>query len=209
MRHCRILRVRATSLPSRRWTTRSRIAARTQKAVWIDDAARVYLGHRRLSIVDVARRPAADVDRGRRCSESSSTARSTTTATLRARAGALGTRFETDHSDTEVLLHAYRAWGPAISSTRLNGMWAFVLYDRGAAPSVSAAATASARSRSSTRCRTARFVFASELGALRAHPLTPARISSASLQKYFALRLSSPRPRHPGRACTSFPPGTR
>jgi asparagine synthase (glutamine-hydrolysing) len=38
-----------------------------------------------------------------------------------------GARFTT-HSDTEVLLHGWRAWGPDLL-TRLNGMFAFALYD--------------------------------------------------------------------------------
>src|SRR5262249_32299782 len=33
-------------------------------------------------------------------------------------------------SDTEVLLAAYQRWGPACLA-RLNGMWAFAIYDRG------------------------------------------------------------------------------
>jgi asparagine synthase (glutamine-hydrolysing) len=39
-----------------------------------------------------------------------------------------GYRFRS-HSDTEVLLAAYRHWGPACLG-RLNGMWAFVIHDR-------------------------------------------------------------------------------
>ena len=38
-----------------------------------------------------------------------------------------GARFDTE-SDTEVLLEAWRAWGPDML-TRLNGMWAFVIRD--------------------------------------------------------------------------------
>ncbi len=41
---------------------------------------------------------------------------------------ALGHSFRS-HGDTEVLLAAYRQWGPACLS-RLNGMWAFVIHDR-------------------------------------------------------------------------------
>jgi len=50
-------------------------------------------------------------------------------AELRDELKALGARFVTDHSDTEVLLHGYRLWGDAFVD-RLNGMWAVVIYDR-------------------------------------------------------------------------------
>lgn len=46
---------------------------------------------------------------------------------LRAELKTLGYRFKTD-SDTEVILHAYDAWGEACQS-RFNGMWAFALWD--------------------------------------------------------------------------------
>ncbi|MDP6952086.1 MAG: asparagine synthase (glutamine-hydrolyzing), partial [Alphaproteobacteria bacterium] len=47
---------------------------------------------------------------------------------LRRELAALGHRFQTE-SDTEVLIHAYRAWGPECV-TRFQGMWAFALFDR-------------------------------------------------------------------------------
>lgn len=47
---------------------------------------------------------------------------------LRAQLQALGHRFEST-GDTEVVLHAYAAWGPGCLA-RLNGMWAFVIVDR-------------------------------------------------------------------------------
>src|SRR2546430_15052516 len=40
----------------------------------------------------------------------------------------LGHKFQTDHSDTEVLLLGYREWGAELPE-HLNGMWAFALYD--------------------------------------------------------------------------------
>jgi asparagine synthase (glutamine-hydrolysing) len=46
---------------------------------------------------------------------------------LRSELEALGHRFRT-HCDTEVLIHAYQEWG-ADSVQRLNGMWAFAIYD--------------------------------------------------------------------------------
>ncbi|MGE0537282.1 MAG: asparagine synthase (glutamine-hydrolyzing) [Pirellulales bacterium] len=47
---------------------------------------------------------------------------------LREELEALGHHFRTT-SDTEVLLRAYKHWGPAVMP-RLNGMWAFAIYDR-------------------------------------------------------------------------------
>ncbi|MHC4990842.1 MAG: asparagine synthase (glutamine-hydrolyzing), partial [Planctomycetota bacterium] len=48
---------------------------------------------------------------------------------LRAELERCGRRFETDHSDTEVLLHGYREWGAELTE-RLEGMYAFALWDR-------------------------------------------------------------------------------
>jgi asparagine synthase (glutamine-hydrolysing) len=47
---------------------------------------------------------------------------------LRQELGGYGHVFRT-HGDTEVLLHAYQQWGKDCLS-RLNGMWAFLIYDR-------------------------------------------------------------------------------
>ncbi len=48
---------------------------------------------------------------------------------LRAELEAEGCRFHTDHADTEVLIHGWRAWGEAMVS-RLRSMHAFMLWDR-------------------------------------------------------------------------------
>jgi asparagine synthase (glutamine-hydrolysing) len=48
---------------------------------------------------------------------------------LRRELAARGARFQSDHSDTEVLLHGYRLWGRELPE-RLEGMFAFVIWDR-------------------------------------------------------------------------------
>ncbi|RMH12278.1 MAG: asparagine synthase (glutamine-hydrolyzing) [Planctomycetota bacterium] len=48
---------------------------------------------------------------------------------LRSELESLGHRFETDHSDTEVLVHGWRAWGPALQD-HLDGMYAFLIWSR-------------------------------------------------------------------------------
>lgn len=150
---------------------------------WEDESAGVFLGHRRLAIVDLAcgAQPMWTPDgelgvvfNGEIYNH----------AELRAELKARGCEFATDHSDTEVLLHGYREWGDDFVK-RLNGMWAFVIYDR-------------ARQRLfGSRDRFGKkplyffheegtFGFASELPALIEHPACPRSVSPLSLQKYFA-----------------------
>ncbi|MEM9167925.1 MAG: asparagine synthase (glutamine-hydrolyzing) [Planctomycetota bacterium] len=48
---------------------------------------------------------------------------------LRAELESLGHRFETDHSDTEVLVHGWRAWDASLQ-TRLDAMYSVLAWDR-------------------------------------------------------------------------------
>lgn len=85
------------------------------------------LGHRRLAILDLSeggRQPMAWADRF----VISFNGEIYNYRELRHSLEALGFHFGSD-SDTEVLLAAYAAWGEAMLD-RLNGMWAFVLWDR-------------------------------------------------------------------------------
>ncbi len=81
---------------------------------------------------------------------------------------ALGHRFLTDHSDTEVLIHGYKAWGNALFA-KLNGMFGLAIYDRHRKTLVLA------RDRFGEKplfygTRPGALAFASELTALRQHP---------------------------------------
>ena len=51
---------------------------------------------------------------------------------LRRELESLGRRFTTDHSDTEVLLHGHREWGPQLQD-HLEGMYAYAVWERNAA----------------------------------------------------------------------------
>lgn len=93
-----------------------------------DAASQVFLGHRRLSVIDIAggAQPMADaaaeivvVFNGEIYNH----------LELRRELEGRGHVFRSDHSDTEVLLHGWRAWGEALPQ-RLNGMFAFAIWDR-------------------------------------------------------------------------------
>jgi len=89
-------------------------------------ASAVGLGHRRLSIIDVAggAQPMWDADHtaGLVFNGEIYNFRE-----LRKELEARGQRFST-HSDTEVILHGWRVWGPRVVE-RLEGMFAFGLWD--------------------------------------------------------------------------------
>ncbi|MFC6840811.1 hypothetical protein ACFQGW_14500 [Xanthomonas theicola] len=86
------------------------------------------LGHRRLAILDLS----SAADQPMRCADSGNAVvfngEIYNFLELRRELQALGHRFRTD-SDTEVILHGWRAWGEALFP-RCNGMWAVVVLEQ-------------------------------------------------------------------------------
>src|SRR5215831_13159355 len=98
------------------------------EGIYEDDSAHVFLGHRRLAIVDLVGgyQPMPNEDHtvivifnGEIYNH----------ATLRKELISAGHTFRSDHSDTEVLVHGYEEWGEDLP-IRLNGMFAFAIYDK-------------------------------------------------------------------------------
>ncbi len=143
----------------------------------------VFLGHRRLSIIDLAGG-----------AQPMSTPDGQTTivfngeiynhAGLRLELQAKGRVFATDHSDTEVLLHAWREWGPSMLG-RLNGMWAFAILDQ-ASRRIFIARDRFGKKPLFWFHRQGTFGFASELAALLEHPLAPRERSELARVKFLA-----------------------
>ncbi|HEY5791985.1 MAG TPA: asparagine synthetase B, partial [Chthoniobacterales bacterium] len=156
------------------------------EGLWQDEARGVYLGHRRLSIIDLGGggQPMWSADgkigivfNGEIYNH----------AELRRELQQAGRQFLTGHSDTEVLIHGYREWGDDFVN-RLNGMWAFVIYD------------AERRRLFASRDRFGKkpfyyfqsgetFAFGSELTAMTAHPAAPSGLDRLAIAKYFAYGL--------------------
>ncbi|HWR02662.1 MAG TPA: asparagine synthase (glutamine-hydrolyzing) [Humidesulfovibrio sp.] len=97
--------------------------------VWRSPSGRCLLGHRRLSIIDLS--SAADQPMHNRAGtvHVAFNGEIYNHAQIRAELESLGVRdWQTDHSDTEVLLKAYEHWGlEAIQ--RFYGMFAFAIHD--------------------------------------------------------------------------------
>lgn len=188
------------------------------RGVFHDPDLGLWLGHRRLSIIDLegGAQPLATADGGLVVVFNGEIYNH---LELRAALEAKGHRFQTDHSDTEVLLHGYREWGPGLVP-KLNGMWAFALYDRaarrlfcsrdrfGQKPFVyrhqeGAAAGAAAAGGAATAPA---FAFGSEYAALAAHPGIDLRFHRPSLKKYFGYGFI-PAPHAPYAGVRVLPPG--
>jgi asparagine synthase (glutamine-hydrolysing) len=150
---------------------------------FVDEAEAVFLGHRRLAIIDIAggHQPMWNEDgqvgivfNGEIYNH----------AELRRELEAEGHIFRSDHSDTEVLVHGYEEWGADLP-VRLNGMFAFAIFDR------ARRRLFLARDRFGEKPlyyveKPGLFAFASELSALCRHSCIPTDVDHRALQKLFA-----------------------
>ena len=95
-----------------------------------------------------------------------------------------GHKFQTNHSDTEVLLHGFREWGEELPG-KLNGMWAFCIFDKKKNTIFISRDRFGQKPLYYTQIREG-LIFASELSAIETHPYSQTSISTLSLQKFFA-----------------------
>ncbi|MGH9197056.1 MAG: asparagine synthetase B family protein, partial [Acidimicrobiia bacterium] len=97
--------------------------------LWISSDAQVGLGHRRLSIIDLsvaASQPMANEDETLWVVFNGEIYNH---AEIRAELQRIGRhRWKTDHSDTEVILHAFEQWGIDCVQ-KFRGMFAIALWD--------------------------------------------------------------------------------
>ncbi len=124
-------------------------------------------------------------------------------AALREELEGLGYKFRTS-SDTEVLVHAYEAYGPECVS-RLDGMFAFAVWDRARRTLVLA------RDRMGEKplyyyAGRGTFAFGSELRALLEHPAVPRELNLDGLVRYLAFEYV-PAPHSILAGVAKLPPG--
>ena len=151
---------------------------------WWSADGRVGLAHRRLSILDLSPAGHQPMHFSERGLSIVFNGEIYNFLELRGELMQLGYTF-CSHSDTEVLLAAYDTWGMDCLS-RLNGMFAFALYD------AQREQLFLARDRAGEkplfyRLNGGLLCFASELKALMANPAFPRRIEPAALDCYLAM----------------------
>ena len=149
--------------------------------VWT--APGVGLGHRRLSIIDLAGSPqpmhSAD---GRAVIVFDGEIYNF--RELRRELAGLGAIFHTD-GDTEVILAAWQRWGPECLS-RLHGMFAFALYDLGQRTLFLARDRLGVKPLFMAHLSDGSLAFASELKGLLVHPLLRREVDPLAVEDYLA-----------------------
>ena len=173
------------------------------EGAFVSPDQRVWLGHRRLSVIDIegGAHPMANetgsvqvVFNGEIYNHRE----------LRKELEALGHRFKSDHSDTEVLVHGYEEWGERLP-LRLNGMFAFVVYDENQQRLFASRDRFGKKPFFYAEWATG-FAFASELTSLLQLPEVGSEPNERALMKYFAYALF-PAPYTPYQGIRKLPAG--
>ena len=153
------------------------------QGAYCDEDERIYLGHKRLSIVDIegGRQPMGNRDGSIQVVFNGEIYNH---YELRSQLIALGHEFVTDHSDTEVLVHGYKEWGHLLPA-KLNGMFSFAIYD------MQQGRLFLARDRFGEKplyfsVQPWGIAFASELKSVLFHPQVSRTISKRGMKKFFA-----------------------
>ena len=150
---------------------------------WHDEDKKIFLGFRRLAIIDLegGHQPMWTKDNSTGIVFNGEIYNH---EMLRERLEKKGYEFQTDHSDTEVLLNGYLEWGDALPN-KLNGMWAFVIYDKKKKIFFGSRDRFGKKPFFYTKMKGC-FAFCSELKPITLHGKINPKISERSLQKYFA-----------------------
>ena len=141
----------------------------------------VGLGHRRLSIIDIAGspQPMASTDGAAMLVFNGEIYNY---RELRAELTATGAQFHTD-GDSEVILAAYQRWGVECLS-RLHGMFAFAIYDQAERTLLLARDRLGVKPLFTAELADGSLIFGSELKALCAHPLLRREVDPLAIEDY-------------------------
>lgn len=165
---------------------RDRIAHRgpDNGSSWLRPQHRVGLAHRRLSIIDVSHAADQPMPSADGAMQIVFNGEIYNYLELRAELEKEGVTFRT-RSDTEVLLAALQHWGEA-ALTRLNGMFAFALWDERTQRMLVARDRFGEKPLFIGRGRFGTLAFASEMKAILAHPLISDAVNTDSVARYSA-----------------------
>ncbi len=159
--------------------------------LWVSETNKVGLAHQRLAIVDLsdqARQPMSDKEKSVYVTFNGEIYNHNI---LREKLLARGHSFLTHHSDTEVLVHGYKEWGLDGLVKRLDGMFAFGLWDTNEQKFLLA------RDRIGIKplyfcSHQDTFRFASEIKSILTDPSIPREMDPNALNHYLSFMVSPP-----------------
>jgi asparagine synthase (glutamine-hydrolysing) len=157
--------------------------------IWVSDDQRIGLAHRRLAIVDLSPDAAQPMSSADGSIQLTYNGEIYNHLKLRKELETQGHHFKTDHSDTEVLIHGYLEWGVEGLVKRLEGMFAFAIWDE------KRHTLTLARDRIGIKpvyfARTGgTFRFASEIKALLIDPAIARRVDTSALNHYLSFMVA-------------------
>ena len=162
------------------------------EGIYISENKRVGLGHRRLSIIDLSDQASQPMSNGEGSIWISYNGEIYNHDKLRSQLEAEGFQFRTHHSDTEVLIHGYEAWGTEKLLNKIEGMFAFVIWDKKRDRLTICRDRIGVKPIYFTK-RSGLLVVASEIKAILVHSLVPARVGESALYHYLTY-LTTPAP---------------
>jgi asparagine synthase (glutamine-hydrolysing) len=173
--------------------------------LWIAPDSKIALAHRRLSIIDLsaaANQPMSNADdtifivfNGEIYNFPE----------LRAELQSLNYAWKTDHSDTEVVLHAYEEWGVQFVA-KLRGMFAIALWDSRRRELILARDRIGIKPLYYT-VQQGRLIFASEIKAILADKSVPRQVNEEAFYHYLSF-LTTPAPHTMFAGINKLPAGT-
>jgi asparagine synthase (glutamine-hydrolysing) len=173
--------------------------------LWLADDRRVGLAHRRLAIIDLDRRANQPMQDGSGRIWVSFNGEIYNHAALRRELEFAGRTFQTAHADTEVLVHGYAEWGLEPLLQRLEGMFAFALYDADRDSLMLVRDRLGVKPLYFTEHR-GQLAFASEIKALLQLPDFVRRLDSAAIAHYLTF-MATPAPLTPFEGIAKLPAG--
>jgi asparagine synthase (glutamine-hydrolysing) len=159
---------------------------------WVSEDKKVGFAHRRLSIIDLAQTAAQPMPNEDNSIWITFNGEIYNHLSLRAELTEEGHRFRTNHSDTEVIIHGYEQWGIDGLLERLEGDYAFAVYD------IPNKLLYIARDRVGVKPlyftdQQGIFIFASEIKAILKHPIIQRDIDPIAMYHYLSF-LTTPSP---------------
>jgi asparagine synthase (glutamine-hydrolysing) len=160
---------------------------------WHNASGRVALGHRRLAIIDpaaAAGQPMVSPDGTLALIFNGEIYNH---AEVRQELIKLGVKtWQTDHSDTEVILQAYKKWGMPRCLEKLRGMFAFALWDEEQQTLFAARDRVGERPFYYATAADGSFIFASEINALLAYPYLRREVDEEAFFHYLSFLMVPP-----------------